>query len=1692
MQMMCFASPTSTLHFVVSLLLMMVVDTVWGQTHPYAGIWFLKSNADNTYFMVPAANPQQTSNEDAFFSFNYAQQNGDPEMPFLTTYKTGKDENSIWVFKPVENENGFYYIVHALTGKYLKYQTYLSGDNARRKFVHLETLSDLDDNTKFQVTTQGSGVKIKPKNSNLYLNIASGNQDSYNGGTSSPYFSGIIGGFSTAGDSNSIWILEDNKNNYTIWPVISTDDGVNFTIASFFESVHDNYKIYYRLGGEAPALTDGGEPVDANTKEYTGSAVPFGASTIVKAIIRANGINSKVVTYNNLKCIQPVITNNFTENNTFTINSVTEGATIYYTTDNTTPSSTLSSSIANGEYFDLADNMTVIKAIAVKDGYSDSDVASYVIPKCATPTINLTNSRQITITTSGKDTDGNIISGTNYYRYKYGSNPTRADGYNGTTDLPINQTVINAIAYADGYLISDVKTRTLTKYAAPVISYANNKVTIIAAETSATIFYTTDGSNVQITSNPTSGGTVELNGINPGTVIKAVAWNKNYAYSNTSQYTATLNIESCAKPTFSFSANTLTITSATAGATIRYTTDGSIPTESSGIYSGSLSVSQGDVIKAIATKDGMAASEVATYTVFKEISSWDDINDAEGSYVLSSSFSVSGTYSGTFKGIIDGQYIVITGNSFPLFDKLDGATVKNVILDNVNIQSSTNTNGHSGAIANEANNSRIYNCGVLAKSGASSISGSGSVGGIVGEISGSTRVVNCFSYANISGGDYRAGIVGRNTGTVGDARIANCMMYGDISSGGTHISPVYGGNHVSNVKNFTEYNYYLYSEEIPDPADNSKKTVKKNKVPYTTVGGASDYNDQLAIEKEDYLMRFPFYRHILNTHRELAAYFLFGSSTGNVSDISSDQIDEIGHWVLEKGTDAAKYLVLERWEKNTQKIAGVNITSLPTTTSMTKDYSGKLITDMGNNGKLSVTVKIGSISETIDLPITDMDTLRYDYTYGKVVLPFANEFSGWTRDYSKICTGWKITQVGSYTSSSVNNYNFADRDNPQKDIYDSNNPYIFAQGGNYIVPYNVSSITIEANFANAFYLSDKTYDIGYDAGYGSPTGLGGNVPISYHGRQVYTDLSTLMTDMKATTNPHEQAIVLVGNFHYSKNGSLANFTNKAITIMSVDDDNNQEPDYGWYSYMNESRPAVPPLRFDFVPIIPIGMSSHVTGSTTYPGVSIWKARGWFELTETCVSIMHQCEIDSNNFGNENGKGNNRWIVNSGYFTQIVRSFNSACKKLSYIQIGGNAYVKELYPGNHSTKTFTNKAVPIIVTGGEIEECCMTGYHVGGKLEGDNLYFWCAGGKIYKFLGAYMETPVQESGHTGGVNMIAQIDHARIQRFFGGGTTQAATITGNIDITINNSLVDFYCGGPEFGNMENGKTVTTNATGTTFGQYYGAGFGGTSLTNVFINENSGLAINGLSTNNGNTVFPQAFTFYTDRRLQTDNNYGIGTAYKFEYIINSTGDKVVPRWYVGRSRFSLATTGSVTNNLSECIVENDFYGAGCQGKVTGTVTSTLTDCEVKGSAFGGGYKAENNAVDVYPTTQPTYSSYNCERGLFSGFGTVAPEKDWKWEQGSNENETYNNKIIYTQNSIVLADLGNVTGDISLTIKGESKIGTGINGGSVYGGGNESKSLSNAIVTLAGNTTVSGNVFGGGNEGPVSGSATVNIEQ
>ncbi len=180
-------------------------------------------------------------------------------------------------------------------------------------------------------------------------------------------------------------------------------------------------------------------------------------------------------------------------------------------------------------------------------------------------------------------------------------------------------------------------------------------------------------------------------------------------------------------------------------------------------------------------------------------------------------------FSGTFEGEAkaDGTFPTISGLSHALFQKINNGTVRNIMLDNVDINI-TSSNANVGAIANEASGStRIYNCGILS----GSVGGTKYVGGIVGFMKETSRVINCFSYANITGGTTAAGIVGyhnvattansSNTDTYLKTMVMNCMFYRNITGAKT-MKTVYGGNSLSNAGDtgVNGYNYYRNGKDV--------------------------------------------------------------------------------------------------------------------------------------------------------------------------------------------------------------------------------------------------------------------------------------------------------------------------------------------------------------------------------------------------------------------------------------------------------------------------------------------------------------------------------------------------------------------------------------------------------------------------------------------------------------------------------------------------------------------------------------------------------------------------------------------------------------------------------------------------------------------------------------------------------------
>jgi len=151
-------------------------------------------------------------------------------------------------------------------------------------------------------------------------------------------------------------------------------------------------------------------------------------------------------------------------------------------------------------------------------------------------------------------------------------------------------------------------------------------VTIATSTAGATIYYTTDGST------PTTSSTVYTAPVPITTAtattpegLQAIATKSGLKNSSvgTASYIVNPSAPVAATPTFSPaagsypSAQSVTISTTTSGATIYYTTDGSNPTTSSKVYSSPVSVSASETLSAIAVASGFANSAVGTasYTI---------------------------------------------------------------------------------------------------------------------------------------------------------------------------------------------------------------------------------------------------------------------------------------------------------------------------------------------------------------------------------------------------------------------------------------------------------------------------------------------------------------------------------------------------------------------------------------------------------------------------------------------------------------------------------------------------------------------------------------------------------------------------------------------------------------------------------------------------------------------------------------------------------------------------------------------------------------------------------------------------------------------------------------------------------------------------------------------------------------------
>ena len=1076
-------------------------------------------------------------------------------------------------------------------------------------------------------------------------------------------------------------------------------------------------------------------------------------------------------------------------------------------------------------------------------------------------------------------------------------------------------------------------------------------------------------------------------------------------------------------------------------------------------------------------------------------------SDPTGNYRITADIDASGftsiaSFSGTLEAAIDPATHMpyrITNLATPLFTTLTG-TVKNLVIENVSIVGNT---GNTGAIACTANGAaRIYNVGILS----GSVGGTTNTGGLVGYLDGTARVVNCYSYATITGGSNVGGIVGNNNGTTTAANgkqmtmVFACMFYGDITGGST-ISPVYGGTIISNAGTNTtsgvsNFNYF------------------RLEAPYVQPTGVT-YNCALGAE-DRFLQRFEFFRHILNGQRKLAGWW----ATGTYSK------DDMLKWVLlpdSIGSDHP-YPVLMQQGKYPSV---VNLDAANAQVGKPRNQGGKL-------GELAVHIQMGSGGAVYGAPagaaittsdttliITDKDTAHFNFNYYKVQLPYYNEVGTKNYNGNRVVTGWKIVSItggtpGTFTASDTwGGYNFADRHCTAKDLYSGSSATdhsgrIFSQGAYWDVPEGVTAITIEPYWARCVYLADqnadKVYNTAMETGY-DVANVGGGViytngnsySIAGDNQLVYTSMgnaisSSLFVGIVGDPNNqsvYDYAVVLVGNYHHL-NSIEANKA-KPYTVTSIDLDGDNEPDYTYMLRFN-GRTECHPLRVDFINIPGLGMAQKSTGGTGSYNFGILIPKGWYESTNTSLLRFTQFEYE-----NQARSETDALILQGGVMEQWV-SYNQKGRsnKIPYIHVGGNVWFKEFHTGCHQDKNQSSgnnrfqptKHSPISVTGGDFDEFYLTGLYVanaGLDNYADNAECYINGGRFGTVCGAAMEGIGKANGADNTGNISWLIQNADIREFFAGGLNAAKPVTGNLSTTIVDSHVDIFCGGPKFGDMSANKTVVTNATGCTFGTFFGAGYGGNSYSRYAPSNQNNVG----NINWNNWVSGQ----YT--RVYNATYGGVSTRFLYQFLPMSDNKTNVARILVDFVKFSLAITRNVTSTLTNCIVTGNFYGGGSLGKVKGDVTSTLDSCTVQGNVFGAGFSASLPTVEVDSIGFRTEPYYYSELGTYRT-GVKGQTTTYTWQHGNSIGVDNSNHILYTTED--LTTLGTVTGNASLTITGDSRIGTVENdeaSGHVFGGGEESEVDGDTSVILSGNTEVFGNVYGGGNKGLVGGNSSVTLQ-
>ncbi|MDE5795198.1 MAG: chitobiase/beta-hexosaminidase C-terminal domain-containing protein, partial [Muribaculaceae bacterium] len=280
----------------------------------------------------------------------------------------------------------------------------------------------------------------------------------------------------------------------------------------------------------------------------------------------------------------------------------TPGATIHYTLDGSTPNA--DSHVYTEPVF-VPSNL-LVKAIAYKEGMEDSPVVSYQVTayKAGTPVFTFENLK-LKITSS---TEGATIRFTTDF-----TDPTEESEIYTQPFEPEDNCRIKAYASKEGLADSQINVFVFRRadYTIPAPTLEINEeglLEIIPSVSGGNTYYSLDGTD------PTTESSLytEPLALDGNFVVRAYTVHSGFYDSPIGEYV--IDGYQVATPTCEYKDLALTLATTTSGATVRYTTDGSVPTEESAAYSAPLRLTEDCKVVARGFKANYEPSDTISYT----------------------------------------------------------------------------------------------------------------------------------------------------------------------------------------------------------------------------------------------------------------------------------------------------------------------------------------------------------------------------------------------------------------------------------------------------------------------------------------------------------------------------------------------------------------------------------------------------------------------------------------------------------------------------------------------------------------------------------------------------------------------------------------------------------------------------------------------------------------------------------------------------------------------------------------------------------------------------------------------------------------------------------------------------------------------------------------------------------------------